>query len=163
LTLVGGGSPCFCFSGWITRPRAHDGAIDRRCSKVKFLGLRKILGISLVVFLTIAVYIGANYRTCYAHPETIAKWLEKEMPLGSSHSQVKAWLVKEKGFRSVEERETGMFLRFEPSKEPVGVRTLEAQIGKCIVGFQKTTVGYWMFDENDRLIKVYVASYVDAI
>lgn len=107
-------------------------------------------------------YIWVNYKSCYAHPSSIASRFESEMPIGSSFDQVKLWLEKEKGLK-IEVREKGARIRRGAEFETIGASHIDARVGQCIVGFKKTTVGSWAFDEDGRLIKVHVAGYVDAL
>ncbi len=98
----------------------------------------------------IAIYAAANYKSCYAQEETIARFLEKEMPIGSSFEEVANWLEKRKGL------ETKVL-------EHGGEKTIKARVGECSVVFNQIVTGFWSFDENGRLLKVEVKKDVDAL
>src|SRR5262245_7868740 len=132
-----------------------------RIASVIAFGTFCTFGAVIIVVLGCFGILSSNEWRLRNNSEAIRADLLKETPLGTSRSNVKAHLKSQGCY--VERHDTSRGYYNYDSGEVVGTRSLCARLGSyTLFPLLVTTVeAYYAFDDNDRLIDVWVRKTTD--
>lgn len=122
------------------------------------------MGISLLLLFMVAILTHGTQAICFVSPSTAESTILKKTPLGSSENDVIRYLAS-RGKSDFDKFPVGFSKRGDGPGENrlIGEKSIKATVGNCFsLGFKRLVVASWAFDENDRLVGVWVRSYVDA-
>ena len=115
----------------------------------------------LFLLLAVTIFTRGYRLVCFTSPVVAESIILRKTPLGSSENEVILYLTSREGL-DFEKLPAG-FNKRDGGSQLVGEKSIEATIGNCLAfGFKRLVVASWAFDKNDRLVGVWVRSYVDA-
>lgn len=122
------------------------------------------MGIALSLLFIVAIFTYGTQVVCFVSPPAAESMILKKTPLGSSENDVIRYLSS-RGKLDFDKFPVGFNKRGDGLDENrlVGEKSIKATVGNCLsFGFKRLVVAWWAFDENDRLVGVWVRSYTDA-
>jgi len=120
-----------------------------------------IIAISAVI---VAIGVWTSSCSSLRSEASIRASLIKRTPLGSSSSDVRAFVAKE-GWLDRSYVGTSGFYKQEPGEpaHEVGVSSICGQLGHYWLPFRTDVTAFWGFDTNGHLIDVWVWKTTDAL
>jgi hypothetical protein len=126
--------------------------------------VNKKLAIIAILFFCAALFTLVACNSLRRSKDVIEKQLQKITPLGTQYNV--AVKLLEQHFSEIQQNTNTGFLKQEgPTQEVIGVKSIEVPLGSYRnFPFGSTWVrAYWGFDENGRLLEIWVWKDEDSI
>ena len=128
--------------------------------------MKKYIIILFLVILTILILLTAISNPLRKDCEIIRNNILKVTPIGSDIDYI-ITAIEEQGWEFEYQSDFGFRINSRDisskKSEFVGVKHIRATLGAYINFFVTDVCAYWGFDENNKLVDVYIVKYTDGL